>query len=647
MLLKGSRFAAACFRHGKTFLTGVLAVAFLFVAFPAFAQTPATGQQTFGAADVQTVADAAGVNGTTDLFTIIGNILNIVFAILGILLLAYLVYAGYLWMTAAGNPEQVDKARSYIKNAIIGLVIVVSSFAVSRFILGLLGGMGNGSGAGGGSTTQGPGGSGFPGAAGALGAGLIDYHIPTRDARDVPRNTSIIISFKQAIDPASVILGYSDVTSSTAHDLNTDAIHIFRTGQELSTTLASTDVEAYVTEDRQTLYLRPKTLLGNAATNTDYSVRLLPGERGLRLEGGGASVFGGAQGYLASVEGYLWRFEVSTVVDNTPPRVTSVVPVREGEYAPNIVVQMNFNKPLNPITASGLLRGGVGFQNIEIAASPLEGPGSSRPDGEFTLSNQFRTIEFVTNVSCGINSCGRQVFCLPFSSNLNVRIKAASVSEVPPQARIIRTAGSALFDGIVDYTGNSLDGNNDGSAQGSEGDTVPGNDDYTWSFRTTATPNLQPPRVDVIEPAVRTSGVAVDADIHADFDSVVQTSTVNSDSVILKTNEPEELRDTLWWTLRTAAIREDGGELGDDDRPEGSRVSVQHRPFTPSRETPQGMLSPEYAPFYTATVQNVYQNCFNPASSQRCTGSPYCCDDVPSATACTFPVPLRPLPLRP
>lgn len=652
MLLKGSCFTTVCIRHLKKLLTGVLSVVFLVFGSVAHAQTAPSGAQPINTQNVQTIADQSGVGGTTDIFVIIGNILNITFSFLGVLLLCYFIYAGYLWMTAGGSPEPVEKAKSIMKNAVIGLVIIVSSFAISKFVLDWLGGVNDGlGGPGGGGISRGIGGmAGFPGSAGALGAGLIDYHIPERDAREVPRNASIIISFKQAIDPASVILNYSDVASSTAHDLNTDAIHIFRTGQELSTTLRPADVEAYLTQDHQSLVLRPKALLGSPSANSDYSVRLMAGNRGLRLDSpshDGASIFGGAGGYLGSEEGYAWRFEVSTLVDNTPPKITSVIPVAiaGGSYAPNIVIQMNFDKPLNPIAASGLLRGGEGFQNVEVAASPIEGTGSSRPDGAFTLSNQFRTIEFVTNVSCGVNSCGRQVFCLPFTSNVAVRVKAATLSEAPPQARIVRGAGSALFDGIVDYTGNSFDGNGDGVAQGPG--RGPELDDYDWRFQTTASPNLTAPRVRVVMPAVRSSNVAVDGLVHADFDGMIQTSTLSSDSVKLRTNEPEELRDTMWWTISSALLRADGGVAGDGDRPAASRVSVQHRAFTPSQTTSEGMISPEYAPFYTSDVQNIYQNCFNPGSSIRCTGSPYCCDDRPSATACAFPLPLRPVPITP
>lgn len=643
MLWKGSQHTTGTLRRGSYLFTALFTVVFAFSTNPVYAQTTGGLDST----DVQTVASNAGINGGANLMQIIGNVLNVFFGFLGILLLCYLIYAGYLWMTATDS-KGPEKAKEIIKNAIIGLIIIVSAFAITTFVMDWLGGAGNSDGTGtSGAPVGGVGrmGAGFPGSAGALGSGLIEYHVPERDAREIPRNASIIVTFKQPIDPASAIVGYTDAASTTARDLNTDAIRIFYTGRETTSALRSTDVETFVTEDHKTIVMRPKALLGSAVTSTDYSVHLLGGSSGLRLDaaGGmaGASIFSAGDGHLTSSDGYVWRFEVSTVVDNTPPRIVSVIPIRGGTYAPNIVVQMNFDKPLNPLSASGLVRGGTGFQNIDISASPLTGTGSSHPDGNYTLSNQLRTVEFVTNVSCGVNSCGRQVYCLPFSSNIGVDIHAATLSAVPPQAQIIRSGSAGLYDGVVDYTGNSFDGNSDGIAQG------PSTDHYRWNFQTDARPNLTPPTIRTISPAVRASNVAVDAPISADFSSLIEASTLTSDAVLLRTNEPEELRDTFWWTVGETSLRADGGVVSAGDRPDHSRISITHRTFSSSQRTSEGTLSPEYAPFYTSAVQNIYQNCFNPASSASCAGTPYCCDGRASATACNFPGALVPLPSTP
>ena len=50
-----------------------------------------------------------------------------------------MVYGGYLWMTARGNEEEVTKAKNLIKAAIIGLIIVLAAYAISIFVIKLVG----------------------------------------------------------------------------------------------------------------------------------------------------------------------------------------------------------------------------------------------------------------------------------------------------------------------------------------------------------------------------------------------------------------------------------------------------------------------------------------------------------------------------
>jgi hypothetical protein len=79
----------------------------------------------------------AGV-GDADLTVIVGNIINIVLGFLGIVLLFYLLLAGWTWMSAGGDSKKVDEAKTMIRNAIIGLVIIVASYAIANFVIGQL-----------------------------------------------------------------------------------------------------------------------------------------------------------------------------------------------------------------------------------------------------------------------------------------------------------------------------------------------------------------------------------------------------------------------------------------------------------------------------------------------------------------------------
>ncbi|MCK5510711.1 hypothetical protein KAI65_04190 [Candidatus Parcubacteria bacterium] len=84
------------------------------------------------------VADGAGYN--TDqaeerLTLYVAKIINTVLSMLGVLFLVLMLYGGYLWMTAAGKEERVTKAKNLITAAIIGVIIVVSAYAISYFVI--------------------------------------------------------------------------------------------------------------------------------------------------------------------------------------------------------------------------------------------------------------------------------------------------------------------------------------------------------------------------------------------------------------------------------------------------------------------------------------------------------------------------------
>src|SRR3989338_571507 len=71
---------------------------------------------------------------TTDIRTVIGRIINYFFGLLGIIAVGIMLYAGFLWMTAGGNEEQIMTAKKWMLNGTIGLVIIMSSYAFVAFL---------------------------------------------------------------------------------------------------------------------------------------------------------------------------------------------------------------------------------------------------------------------------------------------------------------------------------------------------------------------------------------------------------------------------------------------------------------------------------------------------------------------------------
>lgn len=68
------------------------------------------------------------------LATNINNIINIALSLLGVIFVVLTVYGGFLYMTARGNEEQTKKGQSIIVQALIGLIIVLSAYAISYFV---------------------------------------------------------------------------------------------------------------------------------------------------------------------------------------------------------------------------------------------------------------------------------------------------------------------------------------------------------------------------------------------------------------------------------------------------------------------------------------------------------------------------------
>ena len=76
--------------------------------------------------------DKTGLSG--NLADTIATVIKTVLALVGTIFLVLTIYAGILWMTAQGNDEQVTKATGIIKASVIGLIIIMSAYAITFFV---------------------------------------------------------------------------------------------------------------------------------------------------------------------------------------------------------------------------------------------------------------------------------------------------------------------------------------------------------------------------------------------------------------------------------------------------------------------------------------------------------------------------------
>lgn len=73
-----------------------------------------------------------GSNPTTDLGNLMGVLLGLVFTVAGIVALVYMMWGAMNWITAGGDKEKLMKAQGRIRNAIIGIFVLI--FVLTAFV---------------------------------------------------------------------------------------------------------------------------------------------------------------------------------------------------------------------------------------------------------------------------------------------------------------------------------------------------------------------------------------------------------------------------------------------------------------------------------------------------------------------------------
>jgi type IV secretory pathway VirB2 component (pilin) len=77
-------------------------------------------------------------NVANDPRILVQRFINVVMGFLGMLAILIILFAGFKWMTAGGNKEQLDSAHKLLINGIIGLIIIFTSWTVAWFVVNTL-----------------------------------------------------------------------------------------------------------------------------------------------------------------------------------------------------------------------------------------------------------------------------------------------------------------------------------------------------------------------------------------------------------------------------------------------------------------------------------------------------------------------------
>ena len=118
----------------KVILLSSILFAFMMPA-NAFAATP------FGACKNVVSGNTAVCSGDAkDAKEIAKNIISVLLWIVGMASIIVIVYSGITFVTSAGNPSQITRAKTMLLYAVVGLVVSILAYAIVNFIVGSAGG---------------------------------------------------------------------------------------------------------------------------------------------------------------------------------------------------------------------------------------------------------------------------------------------------------------------------------------------------------------------------------------------------------------------------------------------------------------------------------------------------------------------------
>ena len=70
----------------------------------------------------------------TDLSSVVSAALPYLFAIAGIILFAFIVWGGFDYLTAMGDPKRAEAGKNKITSAVIGFILIFAAFWIYQLV---------------------------------------------------------------------------------------------------------------------------------------------------------------------------------------------------------------------------------------------------------------------------------------------------------------------------------------------------------------------------------------------------------------------------------------------------------------------------------------------------------------------------------
>lgn len=120
----------------KNFLVSLLLLSCAFAATPASAAFQPIKNIEGGTDQTGAFLDNSGYEGAdqNSAASVIATVIKAFLGLLGVIFIFLVIVAGYKYMTANGDEGKVEEALDRIKTAVIGLIIILSAYAITAFV---------------------------------------------------------------------------------------------------------------------------------------------------------------------------------------------------------------------------------------------------------------------------------------------------------------------------------------------------------------------------------------------------------------------------------------------------------------------------------------------------------------------------------
>ncbi|MBT6563099.1 MAG: hypothetical protein HON76_11305, partial [Candidatus Scalindua sp.] len=334
--------------------------------------------------------------GTADLLETVINIVQWALGLLGLAAVIVIMYGGFIWMTAKGNQDKIAKAKKILFNGLIGLAIILLSWAIVFFVMRTIE-----------DASSGPGGPGSCGAGPACVApeiccGGASCELPGDCGTSLPTNLEIT-EVEVARDPSSDVYQCSKV--KTRFNANIDgttveaaeAVDNLRT-QDMTTGLPfnSPSGDDFVTVANTITYSHEDLF----PINTDFE-EWYP-TTGTPIQDYDPRIISLCSeiGCVWNDPNFEWPFHVGTENDDIPPEITSTYPINTADVSyPDRNVSMapvftlNFNEFIDDTTiidaSSRPIGGNFVLEECAAGSDELNCNGPTLYDNGLLLANSI------------------------------------------------------------------------------------------------------------------------------------------------------------------------------------------------------------------------------------------------------------------